>query len=152
MTQPGILTATATAGTITQCGGTTLVTVSATGGTTPYPFPGVGSYIRGPGTWSFTVSDAVGCTATAQVTIAAPECLTIFPNPTQSTVLVSHSSARAGASIQVFSVSGARVSHVAVPQGSIRTTIDMRQMAAGFYVLVFYNDGEKRNKIFEKLN
>ncbi len=67
------LAATATAGTINCNGGTTSVTVSATGGTAPYT--GTGTFTKGAGTWSFTVTDAKGCTSVATVTISQPAAL-----------------------------------------------------------------------------
>ncbi|MEO6670308.1 MAG: T9SS type A sorting domain-containing protein [Ferruginibacter sp.] len=73
ITQPAVLTASAVAGTILVSGGTTTVTVSATGGTAPYT--GTGSFTRGAGTFSFTVTDSRGCTFTATVTITEPGVL-----------------------------------------------------------------------------
>lgn len=63
------LQATATAAPSVACGRTTSVTVSATGGLAPYT--GTGNFDRTAGTWSFTVSDARGCSAVANITIAA---------------------------------------------------------------------------------
>jgi len=57
---PTALSATATAGTITCNGGTTLVTVSATGGTPPYT--GTGSFTHAAGNYSYMVTDNLGCT------------------------------------------------------------------------------------------
>jgi hypothetical protein len=68
------LNATATAGTINCYGGTTTVTVAATGGTAPYT--GTGTFTKGAGTWNFTVTDAAGCTKVATVTITQPAQLT----------------------------------------------------------------------------
>lgn len=63
------LQATATAAPSVSCGRTTPVTVSATGGLPPYT--GTGNFDRNAGSWSFTVSDARGCTVVTNVTIAA---------------------------------------------------------------------------------
>src|SRR5205823_8740660 len=57
--------------TLFRSGGSTTVTVSATGGTTPYS--GTGSFSRGPGTWSFTVTDARGCSSVTWATITQPD-------------------------------------------------------------------------------
>ena len=51
-------------------GGTTTVTVSATGGTGPYT--GTGTFTRSAGTWTFTVTDANSCSGTASVTLTQP--------------------------------------------------------------------------------
>ena len=51
-------------------GGTSTVTVSATGGATPYS--GTGTFTRSAGTYSFTVTDANSCTATTTGNITQP--------------------------------------------------------------------------------
>ncbi len=61
------LKATATAGTILVIGGSTTVTVAATGGTAPYT--GTGSFSVTAGTYTYTVTDAKGCTASTTITI-----------------------------------------------------------------------------------
>ncbi len=70
ITQPSTLTASASAGTIVSPAVTTTVTITATGGTAPYT--GTGTFTRGPGAFSYTVTDARGCTSTVSGTIAAP--------------------------------------------------------------------------------
>src|SRR6185295_9201385 len=62
------------AGTIACSGGSTTVTVSASGGTPPYS--GTGSFTRTAGSYSFTVTDNNGCTAATSVTIKEPTALT----------------------------------------------------------------------------
>ncbi|MFM2206848.1 MAG: hypothetical protein RL213_823, partial [Bacteroidota bacterium] len=74
VTQPNQLTASSSAGSIACFGGSTTVTVSATGGTSPYT--GTGSFTRTAGTYTFTVTDANGCTATTSVTVSEPAQLT----------------------------------------------------------------------------
>lgn len=74
ITEPTLLTASASAGTISCYGGSTSVTVTATGGTTPYS--GTGSFTESAGSHSYSVTDANGCTATASVTITQPTLLT----------------------------------------------------------------------------
>lgn len=63
VSQPTALVASSSAGFITCFGGTTTVTVSATGGTTPYTGTGVFSNISA-GNYSYTVTDANGCQST----------------------------------------------------------------------------------------
>ncbi|MDX9760229.1 MAG: hypothetical protein RBU27_13800, partial [Bacteroidota bacterium] len=72
ITQPAsVVNASAIAAGQIQCfGGTTTVTVSATGGTTPYQ--GTGTFTLGAGTHSFTVTDANGCTDIASITLTEP--------------------------------------------------------------------------------
>ncbi|MBL0359235.1 MAG: right-handed parallel beta-helix repeat-containing protein [Chitinophagaceae bacterium] len=72
VTQPlAPLLAAATAGTIATFGGTTAVSINATGGTAPYIGTGVISNVSA-GTYTYTVTDAKGCLATTTVTIASP--------------------------------------------------------------------------------
>ena len=52
-------------------GGTSTVTVSATGGATPYT--GTGTFTRSAGTYSFAVTDANSCTATTTGNITQPD-------------------------------------------------------------------------------
>ncbi|MFT3680259.1 MAG: InlB B-repeat-containing protein [Ferruginibacter sp.] len=71
VTQPAApLAVTAVAGTISVYGGTTTVTVSATGGTAPYT--NTGSFTVRAGTYTYTVTDANGCYSSAVVTVTQP--------------------------------------------------------------------------------
>jgi len=80
VTQPVTLVASAVAGTIVSPAVTTTVTVTATGGTAPYT--GTGVYSVGAGAYSYTVTDARGCTSTVSGTIAAP-----VPTPVRTFIL-----------------------------------------------------------------
>jgi len=75
ITQPALLVASSTSGSIACNGGTTTVTVSATGGTAPYS--GTGSFTVGAGTHTYTVVDANGCTSTTSVTVTEPTLLVV---------------------------------------------------------------------------
>jgi gliding motility-associated-like protein len=72
ITQPTQLTASSSATPIVTVGGTTTLTVTAAGGTAPYT--GTGTFIRSAGTFTFTVTDAHGCTATTSITLTEPGC------------------------------------------------------------------------------
>ena len=74
ITEPTQLVASSTAGTIACFGGTTTVVVSATGGTPPYS--GTGSFTAGAGAYSYTVTDANGCTSVTSGNISQPAALT----------------------------------------------------------------------------
>jgi SprB repeat len=65
--QPSLVVAAATFAPITVFGGSTTVNVTATGGTAPYT--GTGAFVRADGTFTFTVTDANGCTGSTTVTI-----------------------------------------------------------------------------------
>src|SRR5205814_8578029 len=74
LTQPTQLTASSSAGTIACNGGTTTVSVTASGGTPPYS--GDGNHTVSAGSYSFTVTDAHGCTATTTGTVTQQTTLT----------------------------------------------------------------------------
>ncbi|MFM8949995.1 MAG: beta strand repeat-containing protein, partial [Bacteroidota bacterium] len=67
------LSASSTAGTIACFGGTTSVTVSATGGTSPYT--GTGTFTVSAGTYNYTVTDNAGATATTSITVTQPSAI-----------------------------------------------------------------------------
>src|SRR4029078_11204289 len=71
--QPLALSASASAGTILCNGGSTTVTVSASGGTSPYS--GTGTFTRTAGSYTLIVTDANGCTASASVNLTQPVLL-----------------------------------------------------------------------------
>lgn len=67
------LTASSTASAISCNGGTSTVTVTATGGTAPYT--GTGTFTVSAGPYTYTVTDAAGCTAVTAGTITEPSLL-----------------------------------------------------------------------------
>jgi hypothetical protein len=71
--QPSALNVSATSGSISCNGGTTNVTISATGGTAPYT--GTGNFIVSAGNYSYTVIDANGNSQSTSVTITQPTLL-----------------------------------------------------------------------------
>ena len=73
VSEPALLTAASSSGSILCNGGTTSVTVSAAGGIAPYS--GVGSFTVAAGTYSYTVTDINGCTATTSITVTEPTLL-----------------------------------------------------------------------------
>jgi hypothetical protein len=78
ITQPSALIASANAGTINCNGGTTTVNISANGGTAPYS--GIGTFSVNAGPYSYTVSDANGCTSIVSGTITQPSALIASAN------------------------------------------------------------------------
>ncbi|MBL0358279.1 MAG: hypothetical protein IPP72_16055 [Chitinophagaceae bacterium] len=83
-------TAVAAAGSVTTpiptVGGTGVITINATGGTSPYT--GTGTFNRTAGTYSFTVTDANGCTGTTSVTINDPAaCILTSVSAAAGTIL-----------------------------------------------------------------
>jgi hypothetical protein len=75
ITLPSALSASASKTAILCNGGSSTVTVSATGGTAPYQ--GTGTFSRSAGTYSFTVTDANSCTSTTTGNITQPSALTL---------------------------------------------------------------------------
>lgn len=69
--EPSKLVLTVSAGAIAVNGGTTNVTLSATGGTAPYTFTGTTTNVKA-GTYTYTVKDAKGCTDSKSITITEP--------------------------------------------------------------------------------
>jgi parallel beta-helix repeat protein len=67
------LSSLATAGKISCNGGSTTVTVSATGGTAPYT--GIGNFVVVAGTYNYTVTDAKGLTATSNIIVGQPSAI-----------------------------------------------------------------------------
>src|SRR4029079_16379424 len=74
ITQPSAVTASSTYDPILCNGGSTIVTVSASGGTPGYS--GTGTFSHGAGTYSYTVTDHNGCTATTTGDITQPSAVT----------------------------------------------------------------------------
>ncbi|MAR66476.1 MAG: hypothetical protein CL833_04400 [Crocinitomicaceae bacterium] len=83
VTEPPLLEASSSAPDILCFGGTTTVSVSATGGTPPYT--GTGSYTESAGTYTYTVTDANGCTASTSITLTEPPLLTASATGTDAT-------------------------------------------------------------------
>lgn len=153
VTQPTILKASAKANAINYCGGNTIVTVTATGGKTPYT--GTGNFTRGPGNWTFNVIDSYGCSSSTNITILAAGCVDIkvFPNPSQSYISVNHSAAIGQTSyLLIFSENGARILTQNVPQNSFITKINTSKLASGNYLLVYINGQEKKETKFININ
>jgi hypothetical protein len=129
VTQPTVLSASSSAGTIACNGGTTTVTVSGSGGTAPYS--GTGTFTVSAGNYSYTVTDARGCTATTTGTVSQPTVLsasssagTIACNGGTTTVTVSGSGGTAPYSgTGTFTVSAGNYSYtVTDARGCTATT------------------------------
>jgi gliding motility-associated-like protein len=83
ISEPAILDAQATNTIITVSGGTSIVTVTGTGGTSPYI--GTGTFTVTAGIYSYTVTDANGCSDVVTVTITEP--LPLSASSTASSIL-----------------------------------------------------------------
>ncbi|MFM9057064.1 MAG: beta strand repeat-containing protein, partial [Bacteroidota bacterium] len=78
ITQPATLVASSSNTSVTCLGATSTITVSAVGGTAPYS--GTGDYTVVAGTYSYTVTDANGCTSSTSITVS--EADVVFPTIT----------------------------------------------------------------------
>lgn len=78
ISQPNALSANAAATNILCNGGNSTVTVSATGGTSPYN--GTGTFTVNAGTYNYTVADANGCTTSTTATVSEPTAITVSVN------------------------------------------------------------------------
>src|SRR6266536_771464 len=75
ITEPSAITASSTYTAIACHGGSSTVTVSTSGGTSPYT--GTGTFSHGAGTYSYTVADSEGCTANTTGNITEPSAITL---------------------------------------------------------------------------
>jgi hypothetical protein len=73
VTEPTMLMASSSATTILCNGGTADITVTETGGTGPYT--GDGTFNVNAGPYSYTVTDANGCTSTTTITVTEPTAI-----------------------------------------------------------------------------
>ncbi len=80
ITEPSELVAASLASSVLCNGGNATVSVTASGGTAPYT--GTGTFSEGAGTYSYTVTDANGCTAQTSVTINEPALIVTASNAT----------------------------------------------------------------------
>jgi hypothetical protein len=69
------LVITAVTGTVACNGGTTTVTISATGGKAPYT--GTGTFTVAAGTYTYTITDAMGVTGSYTVTVTQPAAISV---------------------------------------------------------------------------
>ncbi|PLX03943.1 MAG: hypothetical protein C0594_09815, partial [Marinilabiliales bacterium] len=138
-----VVTVDAEQGPVNGTGGSVDVTV--TGGTTPYTFlwddPNASTTEdladAGEGTFTLTVTDANGCTATSTAVtltglaeLTADELIKIYPNPTNGFVKISNAQ---GANITVFNIIGEVVATQS--EASNNVVVDLSDNAEGTYLI-----------------
>ncbi|MCD6069241.1 MAG: hypothetical protein K0S33_4067 [Bacteroidetes bacterium] len=94
--EPTLLSASSTSSPVLCNGGTSVVTVSANGGTGAYT--GIGAFTETAGTYTYTVSDANGCSANTTITINEPTLITSSTSSTSSNCGSANGSATVSAS------------------------------------------------------
>ncbi len=138
--QPDLLQVTATPGTITAFGGSTSVVVAATGGTIPYTGTGTISNVTA-GTYTYTVTDAKGCSANTTITITQPVPSTLLPVTTSINIncfgkaTVANVTATGG----VLPYTG--TGNVTIDAGKGSLVVSFPSSIAGAYTSVYYTIG-----------
>jgi hypothetical protein len=69
--------------------------------------------------------------------------LQLAPNPATEQVAVNHPAAKTGATVAIYSTTGQKISAAPTQPGTTATTLDLRTLATGLY-LVEYADSEQR--------
>lgn len=132
VTEPTAISVTTSYPPITTPGGTTIVTVSATGGTPPYT--GTTTFTRAAGNWTFTVTDANGCTGSANITIveSVPPAKTI-------TLTKTNANCFGGTGGVTTTVTGGPTPYSygwVGPSGFTATTANISSITPGTYTLI----------------
>jgi hypothetical protein len=128
ISKPDPLIAAASAGVIACFGGSTTVTVIATGGVQPYV--GIGNYNVAAGSYSYIVSDASGQKDTAMITLSQPPAIkaTVSANPITVT--------GGTTSITVAASGGTYPYQYVLDAGSFQTSNVFNAVSAGSHVVV----------------
>lgn len=87
-------------------------------------------------------SAAAGPTATTNA-LVVKNGLQLAPNPATEQVAVTHPSAKTGATVALYTITGQKINAILTQPGTTSTTLDLRSLATGLY-LVEYTDGEQR--------
>jgi hypothetical protein len=129
ITEPSVasLTATSSVGSILCNGGTTTVTISATGGVQPYT--GTGSFTVSAGTRVYTVSDSRGASTTLSVSVSQPTAVTFSTSSGSITT-------QGGSTSIIVNASGGTVPYVySINGGSYQTSNQFTGVGAGTHTI-----------------
>jgi hypothetical protein len=122
-----VVTPSAPSTTVTCYGDVTTITVTASGGTAPYS--GTGTFTRGAGFHTFTVTDANGYTGTSNITIIQPSDISattsFTPITTQGGTTTVTVSSSGGTGIKTYSIDG----------GNYQATTSFAGVTAGDHIL-----------------
>ncbi len=128
VTEPTVLSASSSATSILCNGGNAIVTVTGSGGTSSYT--GEGPFTETAGTYSYTVTDANGCTSTTSVTVTEPTILSASVNATSNPTICGGTNG----SIDI-SVTGGTTSYSFLWNNSV-VTEDLTAIGAGSYSVI----------------
>ncbi len=84
------------------------------------------------------------------VSTKASASLSIYPNPTSSTLTVNHAIAQAGASVKVISMNGKTVLQQELSLNSTSTQLDVSNLNSGSYLLMLSTQDQKSSLKFIK--
>ena len=127
ITQPTLLSINVVANTIGCYGDSSLVTVSATGGTPPYI--GTGTFSVSAGTYNYVVADSIGNSISSTITIQQPNPIVI------SIILDTIVSSGGTATITINAIGGAGSYTYALNNNIYQTTNIFNNIIAGNYLL-----------------
>ncbi len=149
VTEPAQLIATATVAPYDFFTGTADVTVSATGGTAPYT--GTGIFTETDGVYTYTVTDANGCTTTVSATVVGiVDGFIVYPNPigasNEALLIKVNTEQKTDMSIRIYHLSGkviyANTMHL--EKGSNVRNIDVTGFSSGSYLVEVITDDLKK--------
>jgi pectin methylesterase-like acyl-CoA thioesterase len=76
--------------------------------------------------------------------------VTVYPNPSVSSITVTHEKAMANAIVEIRMIDGRKVVSQQLEQNSLQTSIDLSKLASGSYLLTIINGQEKTTVPFVK--
>ena len=85
---------------ITCNGGNAILTVTATGGTVPYT--GIGTFTVAAGNYTYTVTDANGCSNNATITVTQPSPIQLIASATNNTICIGQNTILNGTGVNTY--------------------------------------------------
>jgi hypothetical protein len=76
--------------------------------------------------------------------------LATYPNPVMDQLVVKHTQAEKGTSVQVVSMDGRQLLVQNVKEGAVQTTVIVKNLVTGNYFLVYSSGGRRQSKLFVK--
>ena len=99
---------------------------------------------------SINIDGSYTYSKTAVVNIKLKDKVSIYPNPSTSTITIHHKMATINAKVEVFTIDGRKLLLQKLEQGATQTTVDVSRLSNGNYLLMYDGNGivsiEKFNK------